>query len=119
MKSTRVDVESVDMLYTSNPLSLMSVPNVAIATGTSKDGRHVEAVGSHVFRSAKARGDAVDVLEDVAERTDFEFQIKHVVLKDKNLNIELNREEGITNSTNRGKESKNAVAIEANDGGCR
>ena len=115
MRSDTVNLDDVMMLFTAGPLDF-GVSNVAIAFGTTGDGRQLEGIGSHRRNEGKARARAVESLEENAAATDCIYQVESVVVGSKNLEIRLNRESESVNSLNTGYRLSSVVEVSATDG---
>jgi len=115
MDSDTVNLDNVMTLYSAGPFDL-GVSNVAIAMGTTGDGRVLEGIGSHKRNEAKARARAVKSLEENAEATDFIYQVEKVVVVSKNTEIRLNRDSEEINSMNTGYKFAAVVEVSATDG---
>jgi hypothetical protein len=113
-----LDVRDVSVVYSSQ-MWRVTKKNIAVATGVTGDGRHVQGIGTSRWSEDTAMDEAIENLKDNARRRDFSFQIVALEGGYANVRIEFLEEQGIyrTTGSTRGLTANKRVEINASKEG--
>jgi hypothetical protein len=113
-----LDVRDVSVVYSSQ-MWRVTKKNIAVATGVTGDGRHVQGIGTSRWSEDTAMDEAIENLKDNARTRDFSFQIVALEGGYANVRIEFLEEQGIyrTTGSTRGLTANKRVEINASKEG--
>jgi len=116
--SQDVDVRDVSVVY-SCPLWRLTKKNIAVATGVTGDGRHVQGIGTNRWSGDTAMDEAVENLKKNVRTRDFSFRIVALEGGYANVRIEFLDEQGLyrTTGSTRGLTANKRVEITASKAG--
>ncbi|QKY19892.1 hypothetical protein B4589_005665 [Halolamina sp. CBA1230] len=113
-----LDVRDVSVVYSSQ-IWRLTKKNIAVATGITGDGRHVQGIGTSRWSGDTAMDGAIENLKENARTRDFSFQIVALEGGYANVRIEFLDEQGIyrTTGSTRGLTANKRVEVNASKEG--
>lgn len=116
--AAELDVRDVSVVY-SAPTWRLTKKNIAVATGVTGDGRHVQGISTNRWSEDTAMDDAIEDLKQNARARDFSFRILALEGGWANVRIEFLDEQGIhrTTGSTRGLSKNRRVEINASKDG--
>jgi hypothetical protein len=113
-----LDVRDVSVVYSSQSWRITK-KNIAVATGVTGDGRHVQGIGTSRWSEDAAMDEAVEGLKENVRTREFSFRIVALEGGYANVRIEFLDEQGVyrTTGSTRGLTANKRVEINASKEG--